>query len=130
MCGFLALIDTPWQDAVDAAVKVLERRGPDATETWRDAHAALGHTRLSIIDLAGGGQPMAIEGGRYVIAYNGEVYNFAELRSELEASGKRFRGHSDTEVILASLERWGVTAAVQRFVGIGPSIQAAFEAIR
>lgn len=98
-------------------------RGPDDQGEWVDAGAgiALGHRRLSILDLSPGGhQPMASRGGRYVAVFNGEVYNFRALRRELEAGphGASFRGHSDTEVILAAVEAWGLEAAVRRFVGM------------
>ena len=79
----------------------------------------LGHRRLSIIDLSpGGSQPMVSAGGRYVISFNGEIYNFRELRSELDGHGVRFRGQSDTEVLLAAIERWGVVAALQKAAGM------------
>jgi asparagine synthase (glutamine-hydrolysing) len=107
MCGLLTLVGTPWQDRLEHALRKLETRGPDATHVWRDAHAAIGHTRLSIIDIAGGSQPMASADGRHLIAYNGEIYNFAVLRRELEARGRRFATRSDTEVLLAGYQEWG-----------------------
>ena len=99
----------------------VEHRGPDGSGTWVDEGAgiAFGHRRLKVIDLSEAGhQPMVSERGRYVISYNGEVYNFAALRTELERAGCRFRGHSDTEVILEGVERWGITTTVNRLVGM------------
>ncbi len=107
MCGILALVDTPWQQAGVAALRPLEPRGPDGTAFWEKDGALLGHARLSVIDLEGGAQPMASADGRYVLAYNGELYNFRALRAELEARGHLFRTRSDTEVLLCALIEWG-----------------------
>src|SRR2546423_9934561 len=117
MCGLVALVGTPWQQSIGAAVRPLEVRGPDATRFWRDDALAFGHTRLSIIDLAGGAQPMAAADGRYHIAYNGEIYNFRELRGELEARGHGFSTRSDTEVILRGYVEWG-SGVLARLDGI------------
>jgi asparagine synthase (glutamine-hydrolysing) len=107
MCGILALVGTPWQHCAEAALAKLRARGPDAQAIWRHDDALVGHTRLSVIDLAGGAQPMASDDGRHVLAYNGEIYNFAALRDELEALGRRFVTRSDTEVLLQGFVAWG-----------------------
>jgi asparagine synthase (glutamine-hydrolysing) len=96
-------------------------RGPDAGACWADPNAgfATGHRRLSIVELSeAGAQPMVSQSGRYVISYNGEVYNAAEIRPELESKGYVFRGHSDTEVILEACAEWGVDATVRRLIGM------------
>lgn len=99
----------------------LEHRGPDASGEWVDEQAGigLGHRRLKVLDLSdAGNQPMVSHAGPHVISYNGEVHNFDELRTELKRAGCRFRGHSDTEVILNGVERWGVRATLRRLVGM------------
>ncbi len=99
----------------------LQHRGPDDSGAWADAGAgvAFGFRRLAILDLSPAGhQPMASASRRYVIAFNGEVYNFREMRVELEGAGRSFSGHSDTEVILAAVEAWGLEAALRRFIGM------------
>ncbi len=123
ICGFITADqgEDDLRQAVGAMAETLRHRGPDGDGTWIDAETgvALGHRRLSIIDLSPlGRQPMISAGGRYVITYNGEVYNFPELRRELEADGYPFRGHSDTEVMLAAIETWGLENALRRFVGM------------
>ncbi len=99
----------------------LAHRGPDDNGLWLDqaAGVGLGHRRLSIQDLSPlGHQPMVSPSGRYVIVYNGEVYNFEEIRRALCDQAITWRGHSDTEVILAAIETWGLETALQRFVGM------------
>jgi asparagine synthase (glutamine-hydrolysing) len=99
----------------------LTHRGPDASGCWANPEQgiALGHRRLSIQDLtSAGAQPMASASGRYMLCYNGEIYNYPKLSRELANSGFHFRGHSDTEVILASVEHWGISAALEKFQGM------------
>jgi asparagine synthase (glutamine-hydrolysing) len=95
---------------VDALAELMARRGPDDSGAWDDgAVCALGFRRLAIIDLSEGGhQPMASPDGEHVLVFNGEIYNYRELRRELEASGRAFRSASDTEVVLQALQAWGV----------------------
>lgn len=125
MCGIAGFLGATGATTPDAAVKamtdVIAHRGPDADGAWLDAEAgvALGHRRLSIIDLSPlGAQPMHAASGRYVVAFNGEAYNYAPIRDELGRSGYPFRGHSDTEVLLAAFDRWGVEASIPRFAGM------------
>ncbi len=124
MCGIAGIVGHASADlarTVEAMVAAIRYRGPDDAGIWCDpvVGLGLGHARLSILDLSPEGhQPMRSAGGRYVISYNGEVYNFLDLRRELEDRGAKFRGHSDTEVMLAAIEQWGVQAAVTRFVGM------------
>lgn len=124
LTGFLSVAAMP-RDRLEAVAKAmadqLVHRGPDDGGVWADIDCglALAHRRLSIIDLSEcGHQPMLSSDGRYVVAYNGELYNFRTLREELEGIGERFRGHSDTEVLVAAVSRWGVKAALERFNGM------------
>lgn len=99
----------------------LVHRGPDGAGSWISGcgQVGLSHRRLSILDLsAAGAQPMHSASGRYSISFNGEIYNFADLRKELEATGMRFVGHSDTEILLGACERWGVIEALPRLAGM------------
>lgn len=104
-----------------AMADAMVHRGPDGSGVWADPHVpmALSHRRLSIIDTSNAGfQPMLSSFGRFIVSFNGEVYNFGDIRRELESSGSRFRGSSDTEVMLEAMVRWGVEAAVKKFVGM------------
>jgi asparagine synthase (glutamine-hydrolysing) len=126
MCGIAGLVN-PGLGAAELAAatermgQTLRHRGPDGDGHWLDEEAGLGlaHRRLAIVDLSpAGAQPMASASGRYVIAYNGEIYNFRELRVELASAGSSFRGGSDTEVMLAAIESWGLATAVGCFAGM------------
>ena len=107
MCGILGLIATPWQSSCASALSALDSRGPDASQVLDLGEAALGHTRLAVIDLATGDQPMRSTDGRHAIVFNGEIYNFRELRQELVAAGRVFTTQSDTEVLLQGYAHWG-----------------------
>lgn len=135
MCGIAGALDLArGVDRAEVApmVATMSCRGPDDEGLWVDDHAAMGHRRLAIIDVPGGRQPMALEadgrttqnaatpddaGTQLVLVYSGEVYNFTELRAELEARGARFRTDSDTEVILAGWREWG-EGVIERLNGM------------
>ncbi len=128
MCGLAGYLDRRaallQSDAIATARRMgdtLVHRGPDDGGVWADAAAgiALAHRRLSIVDLSPQGhQPMDSSCGRFVIAFNGEIYNFLDLRAELEATGRSFRSQSDTEVILEGCAVWGVEATMRRLWGM------------
>jgi asparagine synthase (glutamine-hydrolysing) len=109
MCGFVAVLqDRPIDvSACKGALNTLTHRGPDAEGDWIEDGVFLGHRRLSIIDLRTGGQPMHSSDNRYTVVYNGEIYNFQELRKELSDAGAKFSTQSDTEVILEGYRCWG-----------------------
>ena len=122
MCGVAGILNLDGAPASPVALRrmtdAIAHRGPDGEGHYTDGPVGLGHRRLAIIDLsAGGHQPMATPDGRYIVSYNGEIYNFQELRIELEALGHRFRSRSDTEVLLAAWAQWGVKA-LDRFNGM------------
>jgi asparagine synthase (glutamine-hydrolysing) len=128
MCGITGFIDTTRSTPTDVLVNTVTRmsdqirhRGPDDSGIWSDAEVgvALGFRRLAILDLSPTGhQPMLSADGRFVIIFNGEIYNYATLRDDLFALGHRFLGTSDTEIMLAAIQQWGLNAAVQRFNGM------------
>ena len=113
MCGIAGILNPPGLEIVPAVLErmigSIRHRGPDATETHRDPAVGLGlaHARLSIIDLKSGGQPMANHDGTLWITFNGEIFNYLELRAELQRGGRRFATESDTEVILQMYEEKG-----------------------
>jgi len=121
IAGIVALRDARVESqCLKRLTELLAHRGPDGAGSWfsADRSVGLGHRRLAIIDPGEGGrQPMVSSDGRHVIVYNGEIYNFLELRSELEAEGTRFLTESDTEVILAAWQRWG-EGMLARFNGM------------
>ncbi len=105
MCGIAGYFDTREHRSVPEPLlrrmtDAIAHRGPDGSDVYRAPGVGLGHRRLAIIDLACGAQPMATPDGQIVTIFNGEIYNFQEVRRELEALGHRFRTNSDTEVIL------------------------------
>src|SRR4051794_12106293 len=109
MCGLVAFFEGSGVASLDTARRALDairHRGPDAAGEWQEAGVYLGHRRLSIIDLQTGQQPMHSADGRYVVVFNGEIYNYRELRDELERRGGRFLTRSDTEVILEGYRAW------------------------
>ncbi|MHB8813054.1 MAG: asparagine synthase (glutamine-hydrolyzing) [Steroidobacteraceae bacterium] len=130
MCGLVGFVGSTGASSQAALTALAARmsarlahRGPDDEGFWVDTHCgvALGHRRLSIIDLSShGAQPMCSHSGRYLLAYNGEIYNHLELRQELESAGHavHWRGHSDTETALAAIDRWGLHAALPRLNGM------------
>lgn len=122
IAGFLATGDLrPGRALLEAMGGSMPHRGPDGSGEWLspDGRAGLAHRRLAIIDLSeGGAQPMHSADGRFTISFNGEVFNYREIRDELAALGHRFRTDSDTEAMLAACREWGVEGAASRFIGM------------
>jgi len=128
MCGFAGFIDfnrSMSKKYLNAYAKKLNEyikyRGPDSHGEWTDENlgVAIGHRRLSIIDLSKeGNQPMVSSTGRYVISYNGEIYNFEKIKKKLSINKSNLRGHSDTEIILESIEEYGLITALEKFNGM------------
>src|SRR5262245_37877151 len=124
MCGIFGLIwhnseMIPEESRLRRTAERLRHRGPDAHGFHAEASVALVHTRLSLLDLnPRSNQPFWDQSHRYALVYNGEIYNFDQLRVELEDCGVQFRTTSDTEVLLEALIRWGPEAALPRFEGM------------
>lgn len=118
MCGIAGILNYNNSDSLEHEIKrmasSLYHRGPDGWGIYISGNMALGHTRLAIIDIAGGNQPMMTE--RFALSYNGEVYNYLELRKELIAKGCNFKTTSDTEVIIKAFEIYG-PEAIKKFNG-------------
>lgn len=124
MCGVAGILRQGSRTDLGQAVKLMSdamvHRGPDGAGIWEDENVALAHRRLSILDLSEAGvQPMLARSGRFVISFNGEIYNHGEIRRQLELRGPvRWRGHSDTEVILEAVDQWGSLRALEVMVGM------------
>jgi asparagine synthase (glutamine-hydrolysing) len=129
MCGIAGFVGGKWSGRAQAAAiaahmgRTILHRGPDHSDVWidEDARLAFAHNRLAILDLsAAGNQPMASHSGRYVIVYNGEIYNHLQVRDALTEAGlaPNWNGHSDTETLLAAIEAWGVRGALERSTGM------------
>ena len=110
MCGIVGILDiasSPERSLLEKMCRIMTHRGPDGEGYYFNRQVALGHRRLSIIDLEGGKQPMSNEDGTVWVTYNGEIYNFPELRKELMDRGHRFKTGSDTETIIHAYEEYG-----------------------
>ncbi len=128
MCGITGFIDRRRRSGqaelsrlAGAMANAIQHRGPDAHGVWVDEQTgvALGHRRLCVMDVSdAGAQPMLAPSEQYVVVYNGEIYNFAALRTELEGRGHAFRGHSDTEVLVNAFDAWGMDGALARIKGM------------
>lgn len=130
MCGLVGFMGGRWASGggqlpalLREMAAAIAHRGPDHSDHWIDdeSHVGLAHTRLAIVELSpAGDQPMASPSGRYIIVYNGEIYNHMDLRRQLQEEGRSFewRGHADTETLLAATEAWGIAGALQRSIGM------------
>lgn len=125
MCGFAGILsasNAPTESMLRCMSSAIRHRGPDGEGVWLDQDAGIGlsHARLAIVDLSPAGhQPMTSHSGRYVIAFNGEIYNHLEIRSELETiTDIHWNGHSDTETLLAGFDKWGIKETIKRSVGM------------
>ena len=121
MCGIAGFLNTDGSRADECIVRrltdIIAHRGPDGSGAYVRGEVALGHRRLSIIDLATGGQPMSNENDTVWITYNGEIFNHADVRPELEAAGHRYKSHCDTETVIHAYEQWG-DQSVTRYRGM------------
>ena len=128
MCGIAGFLDHSressdqgMQSITKSMVETLKHRGPNHQGIWVDEECglALGHQRLSIIDLsAAGNQPMVSQDSRYVISYNGEIYNASEIGNELRKIGVKFKGHADTEVLIEAFSHWGIRGTLKKLIGM------------
>ena len=122
MCGIAGVVDLHGreisEETIHSMTHAVSHRGPDGNGVWFRNNIALGHCRLAIVDLSqAANQPMKANSERYILSYNGEIYNYIEIRNDLEKKGYQFKSNSDTEVVLNSLIEWG-TEAILKFNGI------------
>src|SRR5579871_3567245 len=122
MCGIAGFVNLQCnydnaEQLIDSMCKVIRHRGPDDQGTWVGDGVALGMRRLAIIDVGGGQQPITNEDGSILVVFNGEIYNYQELRHDLSLRGHRFRTESDTEVIVHAYEQFG-EACVEQLRGM------------
>ena len=128
MCGITGLLNLDGASVSPVILKkmtdAIAHRGPDGEGQWIEGNIGLGHRRLAVIDLSPAGhQPMISADHRWVLSYNGEIYNYRELRADLEAEGVWFRSQTDSEVVLYALAHWGVMRSIQWHVcviALGP----------
>ena len=122
MCGFVGFIDNKKKNEKNKIIKQMSdriaHRGPDGEGFYVDNMIALGHRRLSIVDLAGGSQPMYNEDQNVIIVFNGEIYNYEKLKEELQEKGHIFSNNCDTEVLIHGYEEWGLKNLLKKLVGM------------